>query len=100
MNTLIGLLIAAAVLYWAGSRYLPQAQAWLDARRDAREAEHDRIERKLRELFAAPATQPIDIVDGPADCSGREIHGMTASELTELNAAFDDITGREWPNQT
>jgi hypothetical protein len=100
VNTVLGLLLGAAVGYWAVHTYLPQIRSWRDARRAARKAEHERIERRLRELFAAPATQPLDIVDGPGDRSDREIHGMTAPELAETNAKFEDLIGREWPNQT
>lgn len=67
--------------------------------RRAERAENARIDKYLREMFATP-TEPIDIVDGPFDRADREVHGMTASELTELNRKFKEITGPEWPNQT
>jgi hypothetical protein len=100
VNTVIGLLIAAAVTYWAASKYLPRLRAWSDARRNMREAARERTEQLLRDAFATADTQPIDVVDGPWDRSDREIHGMTASDLIDLNAKFDDLIGREWPNQT
>lgn len=65
-------------------------------------AEQDEMEQLLRDTFAARLddTQPIDVVDGPWDRSDREIHGMTAFDVAQTRARFNDLIGREWPNQT
>jgi len=81
-------LSAAAVLCFVGSRVLARFDAWLEARRVARETRRDRTERLLRDFFeSAPATD-------------REVHGMTVPELMETREQFDDLIGREWPDQT
>ena len=79
-------LSAAAVLYFGGSRVLARFGAWLDARRVVREARRARTDQLLRDLFSAPP-----VVD-------REVHGMTVPELMETRERFDELIGREWPN--
>lgn len=32
--------------------------------------------------------------------AAREIHGMTAPQLVETRERFQELIGREWPNQT
>lgn len=98
-------IVIPAVVFacWAGSKFFSWFRAWLDARavrRKAEERENDRINEHLREMFAAPATPPSDVVDGPQDRSNFEVHGMTVPELIETRAEFDEITGPEWPKQT
>jgi len=81
-------LAAAVVLYFVGPRVLARFDAWLESRRVAREAERDRTAGLLRDFFkSAPATD-------------REVHGMTVPELMETRERFNEITGREWPDQT
>lgn len=87
-------LVAAAALYFGGPRVLARFGAWLDARRVAREARHAETEQILRNFFAASGI-PTEAVD-----RGREVHGMTVPELMETRERFDDLVGREWPDQT
>ena len=86
-----GLLVLAAVA----------AVAWR-GRRSRIAAERDEMEQLLRDTFAARLddTQPIDVVDGPFSRSDREIHGMTAFEVAQTRARFNELIGHEWPNQT
>jgi len=63
-------------------------------------AERDETEQLLRDTFAASGADLADLIDGRWDRSDREIHGMTAPELSETREHFDDLIGREWPDQT
>lgn len=90
-------LVAAAALYFGGSRVLARFSAWLHAHRVAREARHDRTEQVLRDMFEATGA-PIESVD--RDWDSREVHGMTVPELMETRAQFNELIGREWPDKT
>lgn len=87
-------LAAAVALYFAGPRVLARFGVWLDARRVAREARHAHTEQVLRDMFAAPGV-PTEAVD-----RGREVHGMTVPEILETRERFNELVGREWPDQT
>lgn len=73
---------------------------WLEARRTVRRRERDDLDRRLRALFAADDTVPIDVVDGPWDRSAREIHHSTVPEFTAVNAEFLELMQTNFPNQT
>jgi hypothetical protein len=87
-------LVAAVALYFGGPRVLGRFGARLEARRVAREARHAHTEQLLRDMFAAPGI-PTEAVD-----RGREVHGMTVPELLETRERFNELVGREWPDQT
>jgi hypothetical protein len=84
---------AAVALYFGGPRVLARFGAWLDARRVAREARQAHTEQLLRNFYAAPGI-PTEAVD-----RGREVHGMTVPELLETRERFNELVGREWPDQ-
>jgi hypothetical protein len=81
-------LAAATVLYFGGSRVLARFGAWLEARHTAREAEREQTAQVLRDFFES------------ASATDREVHGMTVPELMETREQFDELIGREWPDQT
>lgn len=59
-------------------------------------------------VFQDRRAEPKSDTDGPerldtadaCDRDSREVHGMTVPELMKTRAQFDELIGREWPNQT